>query len=612
MKRTVPLLITAIGGFVLIVAYFIPATESWGEVAAIWFDVLASVAFILGGGNLLRVHLQKASDRRPGWGYSVVTLLAFLLMLFVGLTKWGAPPAVNQEFYGETFAKLAPASLPDGLLATAEGRKPEREDDRWLSASVRVQFSDDPQAGTISFRGWMRPNQRNDLLSYKDDLEWRCAVERLFAASRATSLGGRANYYADHHALSFRGRMSGEDRDALLSMSEDPQWTAAVNSIYERSQRVTTVAIEDLPSTLRFPQDLVANVTFDDQAGRLEITGPMTAGQREALGRNWQMFPLARPLDGAGREAFLNELRGLGPITPEQESAFHKVLDGSWTASLLRTILQEAGRGQEEDKSNCEMLAELQAGATDIKLKRPAGPDVPLTESQVEIIGRLAAGEFENLNDFVDAMAAAGGFTPRQQDAFWTFVEKNPTVGERDREIAVRLLREGPLNSAQRDRLLDGMRSQVAWRKGVGELFVAAHEVKYPWSGEYRAQGTPFWWLYEYAFKPLTATMFAMLAFYVASAAFRAFRAKNIEATLLLGTAFIILLGRTFAGVWLTAWLPDSVSGLRIEKLTVQIMQVFNTAGSRAIMIGIALGIASTSLKVLLGVDRSYLGSAEE
>ena len=134
----------------------------------------------------------------------------------------------------------------------------------------------------------------------------------------------------------------------------------------------------------------------------------------------------------------------------------------------------------------------------------------------------------------------------------------------------------------------------------------------YGLSGHYREIGSPFWWLYEYAFKPLTATMFAMLAFYISSAAFRAFRAKNIEAILLLGTAFIILLGRTFAGVYLTAWLPDWMSGLKIENLTVFIMSVFNTAGNRAIMIGIALGVASTSLKVLLGVDRSYLGSGED
>ncbi len=147
---------------------------------------------------------------------------------------------------------------------------------------------------------------------------------------------------------------------------------------------------------------------------------------------------------------------------------------------------------------------------------------------------------------------------------------------------------------------------------GLGKIGVHP-STDYPdnsWSGVYLEVGSPFWWLYEYAFKPLTATMFAMLAFYIASASFRAFRAKNVEAVLLLGTAFIILLGRTFAGVWLTSWLPESLSGLKIENLSVYIMQVFNTAGSRAIIIGIALGIASTSLKVILGVDRSYLGSA--
>jgi len=149
---------------------------------------------------------------------------------------------------------------------------------------------------------------------------------------------------------------------------------------------------------------------------------------------------------------------------------------------------------------------------------------------------------------------------------------------------------------------------------GLGKIGVHPNPM-YPavaLSGEYREIGSPFWWLYEYVFKPLQATIFAMLAFYIASAAFRAFRAKNIEAILLLGTAFIILLGRTFAGVYLTSWLPESLSGLKIENLTIFLMSVFNTAGNRAIMIGISLGIASTSLKVLLGIDRSYLGSGED
>ncbi|MEQ1760220.1 MAG: hypothetical protein ABL986_18035 [Vicinamibacterales bacterium] len=152
---------------------------------------------------------------------------------------------------------------------------------------------------------------------------------------------------------------------------------------------------------------------------------------------------------------------------------------------------------------------------------------------------------------------------------------------------------------------------------GLGKIGVnpSADFPDFAWSGTYRQIGSPFWFFYEYAFTPLTATIFAILAFFIASAAFRAFRAKNIEAGLLLGTAFIVLLGRTFAGVALTSWIDPAVwsgfqyfTGLRIENLTVYIMAVFNTVGNRAIMIGIALGIVSTSLKILLGLDRSYLG----
>jgi hypothetical protein len=54
--------------------------------------------------------------------------------------------------------------------------------------------------------------------------------------------------------------------------------------------------------------------------------------------------------------------------------------------------------------------------------------------------------------------------------------------------------------------------------------------------------------------------------------------------------------------------LPDWASGLRLENLAVTIMDVFNTAGNRAIIIGIALGVASTGIRLMLGLDRSYLG----
>lgn len=140
----------------------------------------------------------------------------------------------------------------------------------------------------------------------------------------------------------------------------------------------------------------------------------------------------------------------------------------------------------------------------------------------------------------------------------------------------------------------------------------AAKYPDYPWSGTYMDEGGGIWWLYEYVMSPIIATMFSLLAFYVASAAFRAFRAKNVEAMLLLATAFIVLLGRTYAGTVLTAWVPESMSALTLPGLTGVIMAIFTTAGQRAIMLGIALGTAAISLRIILGLDRSYLGSGKD
>ena len=121
----------------------------------------------------------------------------------------------------------------------------------------------------------------------------------------------------------------------------------------------------------------------------------------------------------------------------------------------------------------------------------------------------------------------------------------------------------------------------------------------------FREQGTAFDWLYVYVYSSLSATMFASLAFFVASASYRAFRARNLEATLLLLAAFFVMLGRVPVGDTLTAWMPE---GWRLSSIASWVMNFPNAAGQRAIMIGIALGIVSTSLRIILGIERSHLG----
>ena len=122
---------------------------------------------------------------------------------------------------------------------------------------------------------------------------------------------------------------------------------------------------------------------------------------------------------------------------------------------------------------------------------------------------------------------------------------------------------------------------------------------------------TAFRWMFINIYTPLSATMFSLLAFYIASAAFRAFKAKTMEAGLLLITAFLVMLGRVPLGeqLWATMHLDAIIPvSVLVEDW---IMGTFNTAGQRAIILGASIGMISVSMKILLGVERSYLGGGE-
>jgi hypothetical protein len=111
-------------------------------------------------------------------------------------------------------------------------------------------------------------------------------------------------------------------------------------------------------------------------------------------------------------------------------------------------------------------------------------------------------------------------------------------------------------------------------------------------------EGTPFMDFFWYIYTPIQATMFALLAFYIASAAYRAFRVRNILSTILLAAALLLMLRLIPLG---------PLSG-PIQNLDLWILSVPNLAAKRAIIMGVGLGIVATAIKVVLGIERGYLG----
>jgi len=124
----------------------------------------------------------------------------------------------------------------------------------------------------------------------------------------------------------------------------------------------------------------------------------------------------------------------------------------------------------------------------------------------------------------------------------------------------------------------------------------------------FQGEHTRFTWMYNSLYSPMQATMFALLAFFIASAAFRAFRIRTFDAALLAIAALIVMIGRVPVGDWATGWLPEHY---RLSSLQEWIMDNPQNSAKRAILIGAALGVMATGLRVILGLERSYLSGED-
>ncbi len=108
-------------------------------------------------------------------------------------------------------------------------------------------------------------------------------------------------------------------------------------------------------------------------------------------------------------------------------------------------------------------------------------------------------------------------------------------------------------------------------------------------------------WTYEYVLIPLQSTFTAILIFYVMETAFLHFHTKGIEAALMLGTCLVLLFIQ----------LPISAS---ISPIFVSLRQWLYASpiayGARGILIGTAIGVATSSIRLLAG--KNTIAEAEE
>lgn len=106
-----------------------------------------------------------------------------------------------------------------------------------------------------------------------------------------------------------------------------------------------------------------------------------------------------------------------------------------------------------------------------------------------------------------------------------------------------------------------------------------------------------FRWLFEYVYYPAQATIGSLLAFFIVTAAYRAFRLRSLDAIIITAVGLFLLIAQIPGSQTVWEYAPS---------LRDWIFSVPVTAGMRGLVMGTALGTITTGLRVLFWVDRPY------
>lgn len=114
---------------------------------------------------------------------------------------------------------------------------------------------------------------------------------------------------------------------------------------------------------------------------------------------------------------------------------------------------------------------------------------------------------------------------------------------------------------------------------------------------------TAYSYLYDGIMTPGSSTAYALLAFFIGSAAIRSFRLRSLESTLLLVTAVILMLSNAPIGALISPYIP---------KLGAWLMKIPSAAAQRGIIITSAVAFIAINLRNILGLSTEWLGGSRD
>jgi hypothetical protein len=124
--------------------------------------------------------------------------------------------------------------------------------------------------------------------------------------------------------------------------------------------------------------------------------------------------------------------------------------------------------------------------------------------------------------------------------------------------------------------------------------------------------------LFNGLLQTMEGAMFSIIAFYILSAAYRAFRVRSVEATILLASALIVMLGLlgmadTFWSMGIDAMggtnAESFVNNFRLDSISGFLRDRFQAPGLRAIDFGVGVGALAMGLRLWLSLERGGTSS---